>query len=70
MNRTTILDIDNRELQKKISTQEVKLNNRESEMKRTRSEEEHNDFRNTVKDYHIIPIWLTFLIISMFTSVI
>ena len=42
--KCTILDIDNRELQKR-ETQEVELNDRESEVKRTESEEERNDFK-------------------------
>ena len=40
--------MDNREIQKQ-ETQEEELNNRESEMKRTESEEECNDFKKAVK---------------------
>ena len=46
--KCTILDIDNRELQKQ-ETQEVELNDRESKVKRTESEEERNDFKTGSK---------------------
>ena len=38
-------------------------------MKRTESEEEHNDVKDAVKGY-IIPSWLTFSLSSMLTSAI
>ena len=62
-NRTTILDIDNGEIQKQ-ATQEVELNNLESKMKRTESEEECNDFKNAVKGRCIIALFGTSSILS------
>ena len=38
-------------------------------MKRTESKEDRNNFKNTVKDCHIIPIQITFSLFSMLTSV-